>query len=326
MAFWAALTELHDALVDSFSSCAGAEAKPEMMRSVVVLPSSCAYGLQLHQSSASMVPPEPRVRARQSSMQVFFPGFNWDTVLVKLSCAELAVYCFEHILSLGTPNSCHLVQLGASWAPLVSSGQVWRLVVPIFLHGNFGHVLTNVLFQMRLGFKIEEMLGKWRFLSLYLLSGTFGNLTSAVLQPAKVAVGASTSAMGILGATVVRLLHEEPGPEQQAMLISSFLILIAINLSPHADIFGHLGGFLTGVCYMLCTTPNVNANLRFWSAASMILAGGWCCHDLAFSSADGHLADACAALPNLHEWLQNAGLLTPARAISTTVATAAHLH
>ena len=30
--------------------------------------------------------------------------------------------------------------------------------------------------------------------------------------------------------------------------------------------------------------------------------GGWCCHDLAFSSADGHLADACAALPNLHEW------------------------
>lgn len=34
MAFWAALTELHDALVESFSSCAGAEAKPEMMRAL----------------------------------------------------------------------------------------------------------------------------------------------------------------------------------------------------------------------------------------------------------------------------------------------------
>eukprot|EP00438_Fugacium_kawagutii_P002443 Skav204524 [mRNA] locus=scaffold4461:71755:85651:- [translate_table: standard] len=107
-------------------------------------------------------------------------------------------------------------------------------VVPIFLHGNFGHVLTNVIFQMRLGFKVEQSLGRWRFLSLYLLSGTFGNLVSVALQPGKVAVGASTSAMGVLGATVVRLLCEEQGPEKQAMLISSFLILIAINLSPHA--------------------------------------------------------------------------------------------
>lgn len=33
-------------------------------------------------------------------------GFKWETALVKLSCAELAVYCFEHLLSAGLWAAC----------------------------------------------------------------------------------------------------------------------------------------------------------------------------------------------------------------------------
>eukprot|EP00913_Durusdinium_trenchii_P022492 g21129.t1 len=90
-----------------------------------------------------------------------------------------------------------MVRLGAGWAPLVVRGDWWRLTMPIFLHGNFGHVLTNVIFQLRFGFKIEQLLGQSRFLFLYLASGTFGNLLSAALDPGKVAVGASTSASAV---------------------------------------------------------------------------------------------------------------------------------
>ena len=57
-------------------------------------------------------------------------GFTSFSVAVSFSF--LFRGCVADLLTLdsGTPNSCHLVQLGASWAPLVSSGQVWRLVVP----------------------------------------------------------------------------------------------------------------------------------------------------------------------------------------------------
>lgn len=332
--FLSALSELHDTLVASLSSCGlgldGVEAKPELMRSVVMLPSAVA-AVPFQESSAAVVQQveiESRRGARQAAppegLQLFFPGFKWETALVKLSCAELAVYCFEHLLSAGTPTVCTLVQLGASWAPAICSGHVWRLVVPIFLHGNLGHVLTNVLFQMRLGFKVEESLGRWSFVSLYLLSGTFGNLVSAALQPAKVAVGASTSAMGVLGATVVRLLCEEQGPEKQAMLISSFLILVFINLSPHADLFGHLGGFLSGVCLSLCLKPSSSNSLRFWSVVPMLAAGGICGYELSVAPHAAQMAEIaqCPALwPGVSQWLHNF-IGSPAATVATATMTA----
>ena len=42
-------------------------------------------------------------------------GFKWETALVKLSCAELAVYCFEHLLSAGGVEP---------WAQVIPTAQV----------------------------------------------------------------------------------------------------------------------------------------------------------------------------------------------------------
>merc|ERR1711971_207726 len=92
-----------------------------------------------------------------------------------------------------------------------------------------------------------------RFLVLYLLSGAFGNLVSAALDPWKLAVGASTSGLGILGATLACLIQnwEDYPPQQRKWLLYVVIMLLCLLLSSHTDLFGHLGGFIGGFCMML---------------------------------------------------------------------------
>lgn len=40
----------------------------------------------------------------------------------------LAIFVKSPAAAPGTPTVCTLVQLGASWAPAICSGHVWRLV------------------------------------------------------------------------------------------------------------------------------------------------------------------------------------------------------
>lgn len=52
--------------------------------------------------------------------------------------------------------------------PEIREGQVWRLVTPIFLHGNALHLFFNMLWMYQLGSEIESEEGS-RFLLMFLL-------------------------------------------------------------------------------------------------------------------------------------------------------------
>jgi membrane associated rhomboid family serine protease len=69
----------------------------------------------------------------------------------------------------------------------------------MMLHANGLHIFFNLFFQSRVGFSVEQDLGPKRFMMLYMFCGFFGNLISVLVDPYKLAVGASTSAFGLLG-------------------------------------------------------------------------------------------------------------------------------
>jgi GlpG protein len=67
---------------------------------------------------------------------------------------------------------------GITWNELddVKSGQVWRLVTPIFLHGGPIHLLFNMSALWLLGGAVETVRGRWRMAFLVLASAIASNL------------------------------------------------------------------------------------------------------------------------------------------------------
>ncbi len=64
-----------------------------------------------------------------------------------------------------------------------------------FLHGDFGHLLGNMLFLMICGFAVEAAIGHFRFLLFYLIGGVLSGLTQVVTE-----LGSDVPLIGASGA------------------------------------------------------------------------------------------------------------------------------
>jgi membrane associated rhomboid family serine protease len=49
--------------------------------------------------------------------------------------------------------------------------QIQRFFLPMLLHGDLGHLVSNVIAQLMIGSSLEPDIGSLKFLSLYILSG-----------------------------------------------------------------------------------------------------------------------------------------------------------
>ncbi|PRX42596.1 rhomboid family protein [Planifilum fimeticola] len=76
----------------------------------------------------------------------------------------------------GTQYIPNLIRFGALEPLLVSYGEWWRLVVPIFIHIGLFHFLFNSFALYLFGPQLEWLFGRISFLFLYLFSGFVGNL------------------------------------------------------------------------------------------------------------------------------------------------------
>ena len=82
-----------------------------------------------------------------------------------------------------------------------------RLLTSMFLHGGWFHLLGNMLYLWIFGNNVEDVLGRGRYLLLYLCCGVAAALAQAFASPAShiPMVGASGAIAGVLGAYL--LLH-----------------------------------------------------------------------------------------------------------------------
>jgi membrane associated rhomboid family serine protease len=122
--------------------------------------------------------------------------------------------------------------------------QYYRAFTAMFLHANFQHILFNMIALLIVGPAVEVLLGKARFLVLYLLAGLAGSVASYLLSPAYIfGLGASGAIMGVMGAYVVIGLRRR-------LPIASVVALLVLNLligfSGSIDWRAHLGGLAVG--------------------------------------------------------------------------------
>ena len=154
-----------------------------------------------------------------------------------------------------------LLNLGAAYGPYFRRGEYWRLVMPIFLHGGWLHILGNCYCLYILGPILERVYGYGRYVTMYIAAGMGGAFLSMTLSR-QVSVGASGAIMGIAGAMLVTgFVHRDVIPPRWGRafgrgIIPFILLNLAFGLSVHViDNWGHLGGLATGALLALLIPP-----------------------------------------------------------------------
>src|ERR1035441_8618807 len=194
------------------------------------------------------VEPAPWQKSPPSSMAVTQAIFGINVgVFVAMSLA-VGVTLF------GDPAWQELsVRLGANYGPYTLSGQWWRLLACVFIHGGLLHIAFNMWCLWNLGRLAESVYGHWTFALVYLITGLSASLMSVAWHfPIPVpSVGASGAIFGIAGALIASFYLGEFSMPRAAMtgMLRSVATFVAYNLFFGAVMDGndnaaHVGGLL----------------------------------------------------------------------------------
>jgi membrane associated rhomboid family serine protease/Flp pilus assembly protein TadD len=146
------------------------------------------------------------------------------------------------------------VHFGANFGPLTLSGQWWRLVTYMFLHGGLFHIAMNMWCLWNLGALCESLYGRWTYAAVYLLTGIAGGLASVGWNPRVLSVGASGAIFGLTGALIASFALGEFSLSGISIrgTLNSLLFFAGFNLFlgrmfPGIDNACHLGGLVSGL-------------------------------------------------------------------------------
>jgi membrane associated rhomboid family serine protease len=134
---------------------------------------------------------------------------------------------------------------GYLYGPYVADGDWWRLITSNYLHYGPIHLGMNMVSLWILGGPLETMIGRGRFLLLYVVSGLAGSAGALLWNPDSQTVGASGAIFGIIGAVVIL---ERQGTyvfagSAMGLLVANLVFTFAF--ASFISVGGHLGG-LTG--------------------------------------------------------------------------------
>ena len=131
------------------------------------------------------------------------------------------------------------------WVAGISDGAVWQLFTSMFTHVEPWHLGFNMLALWVLGPQLEMVLGRLRYLALYLLSGLAGSVAVYWLSAENSAtVGASGAVFGLMGALLVVGL--KVGGQVQGLTMWIGINVAITFLVPNVSWQGHFGGLAGG--------------------------------------------------------------------------------
>lgn len=133
------------------------------------------------------------------------------------------------------------------WVPGVADGAYWQLLTNMFAHVEIWHIAFNMFALYALGPQLELVLGRARFLALYLLSGLAGStLVYWLSDETSATLGASGAIFGLMGALLV-VAVKVGGNVQSILTWIGINVVITVMGSSFISWQGHLGGLLGGV-------------------------------------------------------------------------------
>ncbi len=188
----------------------------------------------------------PWTRQQSSSMAVTQAIFG-------IHVAVFVAMMLAGVSMLDNPAWQDLVHWGANFGPLTISGQWWRLLTCVFIHGGLLHIGFNMWCLWDLGRLAESVYGHWTFALVYLICGLGASVTSLIWNPVVVSVGASGAIFGIAGALIASFYLGEFSLPRAAMtgMLRSVVLFVGYSLffgaAVGADNAAHIGGLLMGL-------------------------------------------------------------------------------
>lgn len=187
-------------------------------------------------------------------------GFFFTPILTYLN---VGIYLLMVILGYGFFNfeADDLIDWGANYGPLTKDGEWWRLLTSTMLHGGFMHIIANGVGLLFVGIFLEPILGKIRFLLVYLSAGILGSLASIWWYDATVSVGASGAVFGLYGIFLALMLTKvTPAGLGKTLLVSTSIFILfnlLMGLTGGIDNAAHIGGLVTGFLLGLLFYPSL---------------------------------------------------------------------
>ncbi|MCH6230526.1 rhomboid family intramembrane serine protease [Microbacterium sp. CFH 31415] len=205
----------------------------------------CPECLRDQQKAAS--PAQRKAERRWSRSRPVAVADTRPLVTYSIIGITLFVYLLTLIPGIGSTIQQNLLYFGPALYPeLTGRFEPWRLLTVALVHGSFFHVGLNMLALWMIGRSLEPLLGRWRFVTLYLLSALGGSVAVTLLSFLTPVVGASGAIFGIFGALFVIGRHIGAN-------IGGIAIILAVNLAigfvPGFNVSwqAHVGGLLTGL-------------------------------------------------------------------------------
>ena len=183
-------------------------------------------------------------------------GQHLDLIsLISITCVVLytvalllqpeAITDLRGVLSLLSPGTRALYQLGMTGGVAWRLGWWWTLFTAIYLHGSLLHIFFNLMWIRNLGPVATEVYGPARAFVLFNVAGATGFLVSN-LTTGVPTIGASGSVFGLLAALIV--YGRRRGSSLMTTQVWQWAIILFVLgiLMPAVNNWAHAGGFAGG--------------------------------------------------------------------------------
>jgi membrane associated rhomboid family serine protease len=179
-------------------------------------------------------------RRKPAVLTAFRPNSTRPVVTYSIIALCLLVYVLQLL-----PGSS--VTQALIYYPPLTYAEPWRMITALFVHSpsSILHVAFNMYTLFVFGPILERLLGRGRFLALYLISGFGGSVAVLWLTPSTPVLGASGAIFGLLGAFFV-IQRKLGGNNIQLLILIGINLVIGFLPGLNISWQAHVGGLITG--------------------------------------------------------------------------------
>ena len=147
----------------------------------------------------------------------------------------------------------------------IGEGACWQFLTHAFLHGNLLHLMVNMVALWFTGPILEELLGAYRYLLLYVMAALTGGILQTYSSPQSVdLVGASGAVCGLLTGfgtllprlEITALIFFVIPVRMKAATLGCLVVIVSflcwfLRIEPGIGHLAHLGGAISGFAVCL---------------------------------------------------------------------------